>query len=94
MVTLWKEADGDVLTSKYSPEAGKLGGATGSDGYCATVSAPIPWPSTVVPASVAVALCEGVNEDALAELLDPAGGAGGKGPGATGGVGTVMVCCT
>ena len=94
MVRPWKEAADDVLTSKYSPEAGKLVGATGSDGYSATVSAPVPWASTVVPASVATALCEGVSEDAVAQLLDPAGGAGGKGPVGAGGAGTVTVCCT
>jgi hypothetical protein len=47
-----------------------------------------------MPASVAVALSEGVSEDALAQLLDPAGGSGGTGSVAAGGAGTVTVCCT
>ena len=85
MVRLRNEASDDDLTSKKSPETGKLVGPTGSDEYSATVSAPIPWPSAVVPAIVAIAFPEGVNEDALAQLLDPAGGTGAMGPAGAGG---------
>jgi hypothetical protein len=55
---------------------------TGSDPYCATVSAPTPVPLAVVPPLVAVAVPPELLDVAFAELVAPSGAAGALGAGA------------
>ena len=72
-VTVENELPVESATSKYSPVEVKVGAPTGSDPYCATVSAPTPEPLAVVPAFVAVAVPPDVLDVPLAELVAPAG---------------------
>jgi len=78
-VTELKELPAERETSKYSPEAWKLGDGPGFDANWATVSPPTPFPVTVVCTLVAVAEPVGLSETALAELVEPAGGGGTDG---------------
>jgi hypothetical protein len=78
-VTDENELPVDSATSKYSPVEVNVGATTGSDPYCATVSAPTPAPLAVVPLLVATAVPVELLDVALAELVAPAGGAGAVG---------------
>jgi len=78
-VTAEKELPVDSATSKYSPVEVNVVVPTGSDPYCATVSAPTPAPLAVVPPLVAVAVPAEVLDVALAELVAPAGAEGAVG---------------
>jgi hypothetical protein len=78
-VTAENELPDDRATSKYSPAEVNVGATTGSDPYCATVSAPTPAPLAVVPPLVATAVPVEVLDVAFAELVAPAGGAGAVG---------------
>ncbi len=69
----------DRATSKYFPVVVKVAVRAGLDPYCATVSAPWPEPLAVVPELVAVAVPPEVSDLPLAELVAPAGAAGGVG---------------
>jgi hypothetical protein len=82
----------ESATSKYSPDEEKLGEPTGSEAYCATVSAPTPLADAVVPSLVAVAVPVELDDVPLAELIDPDGAGGGVGDvGAGAGAGAVVV---
>ena len=61
-----KELPVDSATSKYSPDEEKLGAPTGSEEYCATVSAPTPVAEAVVASLVAVAVAVELVEVPLA----------------------------
>jgi hypothetical protein len=78
-MTELKEFPADSDTSKYVPDAAKLGDGPGFDAYWATVSPPIPLPVTVVPSLAAVAEPVALSETSLAELVEPAGAGGATG---------------
>jgi hypothetical protein len=80
-VTAEKELPVESATSKNSPVEVNVEARTGSDPYCATVSAPTPAPLAVVPPLVAVAVPVELLDVAFAELVAPAGGAGAVGAG-------------
>jgi hypothetical protein len=72
----------ESATSKYAPDEVKEGAVTGSEPYWATVSPPTPVALAVVPALMAEAVPVGLDEVALAELIDAVGAAGATGAGA------------
>jgi hypothetical protein len=88
MVREVKELPVDRPTSKYCPVEVKVGAATGSDPYCATVIAPTPVLLAVAPSLVAVAVPVELDEAPPRELTEPAGAGGGVG---TLGLGAVTV---
>lgn len=78
-VVLVKVFPDDSATSKYWPEALKLGLPTGSELYWATVRAPSPVADAVVLSLVALAVPVELDDVPLVELVDPDGGEGGVG---------------
>ena len=79
MVTDVKEFPADRATSKYCPVEEKVGAATGSDPYCATVMAPTPVLLTVALSLLAVAVPVALDDTPPCELVDPFGAGGGTG---------------
>ena len=63
-----------------------MGAATGSEPYCATVSAPTPVALAVALSLVAVAVPVGLDDVPPCELVEPIGAAGGVGAVAPGAV--------
>jgi hypothetical protein len=81
-----KELPVDRPTSKYWPVEVKVGAATGSDPYCATVMAPTPVLLAVAPSLVAVAVPAELEDAPPWELVEPVGAGGGVGAVALGAV--------
>lgn len=76
MVTEPNELSEAVWTSKYAPDAAKVGEATGSDPNCDTVKAPAPTALTVVPSLVATVLAVGLFDTPECALVAPDGAEG------------------
>jgi hypothetical protein len=81
-----KELPVDRATSKYCPLVVKVGAATGSDPYWATVMAPTPVLLAVALSLVAVAVPDELEDAPPCELTEPVGAGGGVGAVALGGV--------
>ena len=79
MVSVVKELPVDSATSKYCPLEVKVGAATGSDPYCATVIAPTPVLLAVALSLLAVAVPVELDDAPPWELTEPVGAGGGVG---------------
>src|ERR1035437_5776680 len=79
MMRLLKLLPEATSTSRYTPDAEKVGLPTGSEPYWEPVSDPSPLAQTVVPSLVALQVPDDLAAEQLCQLVAPDGGAGGGG---------------